>query len=126
MKFKRYEKKLENVLSNVILIISVMGLIASTAIFFNGVHNIDLQQNVINIQNQYLRTVVEENYNGTLILPDLNIEDTGADYVTRPLVDYYIAGMNDIRTALYISMICAFLMGLVINLRRDNANSKKT
>jgi len=113
-KEKNYFEKGE--LENLLIIILIFGLVFSVWQVVNALHNLDLIYN----------------FNGVACNLGINpetITDIASDGISRPLEDYYIQSMNDLRKyvlfSIFISLIIGYLIGGLNGTRNIKKNRRK-
>lgn len=97
MKTKQIKEQFEG-LDKIVIIILIFGLVYSVYGIFNAWHNIDLVYNFTNVGNKL----------------NITFTDTGGDFIDRPLDEYYIQSMKDIKVYVFISIFLSLIIGVLI------------
>jgi hypothetical protein len=92
----------------VMLIVSISFLIYMTNIFYSGLHNVDLSYNV----------AINSELNGQEFF------DKGLDLETRPIKDYYVIGLAQMRISFLGFGMFSFIVGYFIGLIFMTKNGK--
>jgi hypothetical protein len=85
--------------------------------FAMSFHNIDLIMNFKTITAAINDAGFINPLNQTLVLPFSEIQDTGSDYVSRPLDDYYISSANNLKKYFFVGLVDILLIGLLLGRR---------
>ena len=111
MNLKNIRKKFGKTLERGLIFFSIIMLIFSISLFYKGNHNVDLYQNYLRIENY-----VNSANNVTIKVPSADeMGDTGSDYTTMSLTNWYIHGSNQIEYGFYGAM---FSMAMLFFLLR--------
>lgn len=117
MKKKFNSKNIVRQAENVGILLCITLLIVFVVSFMNAFHNVDLVMNMQTMVNGINEAGLHDDGNLTLFIPFEDIKDTGSDYVTRQLSDYYIPSMNNLKKYFILSLIDLMLLGLLLGRR---------
>lgn len=84
-------------ITTVCFMMSLFFIVFGVYIFMAGFHNVDLSHNGIVLEAE----------------KGINLIDTGSDYITRDLEEYYIMGHNQMLASIYFLSSGFFLTGLI-------------
>lgn len=97
-----------------LILLSIVFLVYCVMQFFLSWHTIDLAWNIQILTNQ-INSAGLYTGNGTqIIIPFEKVMDTGSDFVSRPLVNYYISSSNNLRKYFIWGLLDMLLLGFLL------------
>jgi hypothetical protein len=96
------------------IVLSICFLVYTSIQWTLSWHNLDTIHNLQIYTNQINEAGFKDLNNQTVYIPFSSITDTADDYVSRPLENYYVSSVNDLRKYFLISIFNAIFLGLCI------------
>jgi len=93
------KNKIVETIKNILIVVLIFLIIFETQRFYLNFHNVDLTYNI-----QYI----------SCNLGIGNVTDIGSDLVERPIENYYIIGMTNLKDYFIYGILTMFILGYLI------------